>query len=305
MISIVVPTYNREKSLEKCIKSILNQTYTDFELIIVDDCSVDNTEKMIHSFSDNRIKYIKLDKRGGAYNARNAGISVIKGEYFLRWDSDDIMYPFALSELTNILNKNKDIDMVYAPAVFFRNNNILDVKTRESGFLSYGDNLRGFLPRNNVFILIRRKIMDKNNLFLGPNIDFSFYLRLARKAKKVYHLNKNLGEVFLESDKYSETIIRKIPDYEKSIARVHGLEVLINELGSDMSKFAPKRLAAIAYGLSLGEILLNKRKKAIKYSLIACRHNIRYFYLLFISLLPFSNIILRKLFNFRKSRFFR
>lgn len=72
-ISVVIPTYNREKTILRALKSVLEQSYEVYEVIVVDDASSDGTDKIIESIKDERIKYVKLDKNGGPSNARNVG----------------------------------------------------------------------------------------------------------------------------------------------------------------------------------------------------------------------------------------
>ena len=89
-ISIILPNYNSEKYLKETIESVLNQTYRDFEFIIVDDASTDKSMDIIRSFQDSRIKYIQSDRnRQVAYTA-NIGMEMAEGEYIARIDSDDI-----------------------------------------------------------------------------------------------------------------------------------------------------------------------------------------------------------------------
>ena len=88
-VSVVIPTYNRASLLKRAIKSVLCQTYPDFEVIIVDDGSTDNTEEVIRSFDDKRVKYIKLKKNKGYPVALNKGVKTAKGEYIGFLDSDD------------------------------------------------------------------------------------------------------------------------------------------------------------------------------------------------------------------------
>lgn len=92
LVSIIVPVYNAEKFLEDTINGILNQTYQNWELIFVDDCSKDNSAKLIKSFikKDKRIKYIKMDKNGGPALARNKGIDEAKGKFLCFQDADDL-----------------------------------------------------------------------------------------------------------------------------------------------------------------------------------------------------------------------
>lgn len=110
-LSIIVPIYNVEKYLERCINSILNQTFSDFELILVDDGSPDNCGKICDEYKekDNRIMVIHK-KNGGLSDARNAGLDVAKGKYIGFVDSDDIIHPRMYEALFQCINKsNSDI----------------------------------------------------------------------------------------------------------------------------------------------------------------------------------------------------
>jgi glycosyltransferase involved in cell wall biosynthesis len=115
-VSIILPTYNRYKTLKRAVDSVLNQTYDDFELIIVDDGSTDDTEKLINGIMqlDRRVKYKKLDKNFGAYKARNEGILILKGRFIAFQDSDDEWIPDKLIKQVSILKSfPEDIGMVY------------------------------------------------------------------------------------------------------------------------------------------------------------------------------------------------
>ena len=104
LFSIIIPTYNREKFIVKTIQSVLSQTYTNFELIIVDDGSTDNTEKFVRNVKDNRIKFFKKEnKERGA--ARNYGTNKAKGDYITFLDSDDLLYSKYLEEANRFIQK--------------------------------------------------------------------------------------------------------------------------------------------------------------------------------------------------------
>lgn len=93
-ISVVMPVYNMEEYMSMAIESILSQTFTNFEFIIIDDCSTDRSEDIIHSYlSDTRIKVLRLAKQGGNYAGRNLAISQAKGKYICAMDADDIAHP--------------------------------------------------------------------------------------------------------------------------------------------------------------------------------------------------------------------
>lgn len=91
LVSVIIPTYNSAKYLEKTVQSVLKQTYKNIEIIIVDDCSKDNTEEIVRALSDRdcRIRYVLQSQNGGAAVARNTGIALAKGRYIAFLDSDD------------------------------------------------------------------------------------------------------------------------------------------------------------------------------------------------------------------------
>lgn len=111
LISVVIPTYNRGFIIENSIRSVLNQTYKNIEVIIVDDGSTDNTEEVIKSINDKKIRYFKLKVNRGACYARNYGVSKAKGKYIAFQDSDDIFLPGKLEkQYVNLIKNNSDLD---------------------------------------------------------------------------------------------------------------------------------------------------------------------------------------------------
>lgn len=111
MVSVVMPVYNGEKFLKECIDSVLHQTLGDFEFIIVDDGSTDNTESIVKSYTDDRIVYIKK-KHSGISDSLNLGINRSIGLYIARMDADDMMYPNRLETQVNFLEQHREYDAV-------------------------------------------------------------------------------------------------------------------------------------------------------------------------------------------------
>ena len=110
MISVVIPVYNGEEYVKRCIDSVLSQTYTDYEMIVVNDGSTDSSEQIIKGIKSDKIKYI-YQKNKGAAAARNRGISEAKGEYLFFLDSDDAIREDAFLYLVNRIS---GCDMVVA-----------------------------------------------------------------------------------------------------------------------------------------------------------------------------------------------
>lgn len=111
MISVVMPVYNGEKYLKEAIDSILNQTFTDFEFLIINDGSTDETEEIILSYDDSRIRYVKNETNLQIVKTLNKGIELARGKYIARMDADDISLPNRLEKQVQFLEDNPDIDI--------------------------------------------------------------------------------------------------------------------------------------------------------------------------------------------------
>lgn len=130
VVSVITPTYNRESTLLRTINSVLNQTYTNFEYIIVDDCSTDNTKRLVKEIDDERLKYIKLDKNRGANAARNEGIRQAQGKYISFLDSDDQFTPEHLIKIVSVLEEApSQVGGVYTSERHVKNNKCVDINS--------------------------------------------------------------------------------------------------------------------------------------------------------------------------------
>lgn len=114
LVSVITPVYNSEKYIEKTILSVLNQTYKNLEMILVDDCSTDNSKEIILRIQkkDKRVKYVKLDKNSGAAVARNTGLEKAEGQFIAFIDSDDVWKKDKLNQQLEFMN-NKNIGFTY------------------------------------------------------------------------------------------------------------------------------------------------------------------------------------------------
>ena len=112
-VTVVIATYNRADLLPRAVNSVLAQTYSDFELIIVDDCSTDGTDAVLQQLPDPRIHHIRHESNRGAAAARNTGIAYARGEYVAFLDDDDECTPNRLSDQVSVLDSNSEVGMVY------------------------------------------------------------------------------------------------------------------------------------------------------------------------------------------------
>ncbi len=191
LVSIIIPAYNAQKYIEATIQSVLKQTYTNWNLIIINDGSTDDTEKIIKSnFTDNRITYI-YQENGGVSKARNNGIENAKGEYIAFLDADDFWLPENLGEKVKVLNNNPDVDWVYSNMYEsdpFLENLMLAPKGKQDEVLNNlllwnGEVVPG--PSSNI--LLRKRCFDNKEIRFDHNIstaaDLDFCIQLAGKFK--------------------------------------------------------------------------------------------------------------------------
>ena len=214
LISVIIPTYNREKYINSSIMSVLNQTYSNIEVIIVDDGSTDKTEKVVRSIRDSRLIYIKLKKNRGACYARNYGIKIAKGEYIAFHDSDDIFHEDKLEkQLNNLIDNKSDLD--FCRQKVYNGDLIEDIPTIDKR-IQKGDWVLARLCKGNIIgtpaILAKKEIFE-NVLFdekLPRLQDYDFVLRVASNYK-ISYTNDVLIDHFINSDSISnnDTKLRK------------------------------------------------------------------------------------------------
>ncbi len=209
LISIVLPTYNRSKTIKKSVDSILNQTYSNFELIIVDDCSTDNTSDIINNYYDKRIKYYKFKENKGACAARNYGINKSKGDLIAFQDSDDEWLPNKLqSQYEFLIKSGSDINF----CSFYRiiNNRKKIIPSR--GFIEPKNYTSSLLIENFIStqtLLCKKKVFDRIMFDEGlPRFqDWDLVIRLS-KEYKISFLNEPLVNVYVQKDSISKNPIK-------------------------------------------------------------------------------------------------
>ena len=112
-VSVIIPTYNREKTILRALQSVLEQTYTNIEVLVIDDGSTDGTADIINGVDDDRVKYIVLEKNGGPSNARNVGVQIAEGEWIAFQDSDDCWHADKLEVQMAYAKEHPEYAMIY------------------------------------------------------------------------------------------------------------------------------------------------------------------------------------------------
>ena len=257
-ISVIIPVYNVEKYLDRCIKSVLNQTYTDFELILIDDGSTDKSGEIADSYakSDSRV-IVKHVKNGGSSSARNIGLDIASGEYITFIDSDD----YVDSDYLETLEKNMtdDVDLVATQAEYSNEKGepvyVLDPPVEMK--TTYSDT-RNYMGRNRHFwacmALYRRDVLGTLRFDLSYHVgeDVLFYYTYMRKTRKIKHLSKRMYHyvLYTESACHGTFNIKKFTEY-------YAWEHICN-MNADIPKV--QRICRGEYGKRMFRQLLLMRK---------------------------------------------
>lgn len=196
-VSVIIPTYNCEKYLPETIESVLNQTYQDFEIIIADDGSTDNTKSIVSDYTNKftgKILYCYQDNNGPAA-ARNKGIKKAKGEYIAFLDSDDLWLTNRLEEGVKALDSNPDIGLAHANIAFIsEDKTLIDIPRRKKKLLSGDIFINLFLRKAHIScptVIIKKQCVEKVGLFdenpqcVGVE-DRDLWLRIAKEYKILY-----------------------------------------------------------------------------------------------------------------------
>jgi glycosyltransferase involved in cell wall biosynthesis len=192
-ISVVMPIYNGEKYLVEAIDSILNQTYSDFELLLINDGSKDATERIILSYSDKRIVYVKNEENLGLIKTLNKGLDLAKGEFIARMDQDDISHSKRFEKQIKIFEENKEIGVCGTWFTMFGGNidKILVAHPERSEEIKL--HLLGHCTLGHPTVMLRKSAIgsERYDEDYQAAEDYEFWVRLS-KITKLYNIPESL-----------------------------------------------------------------------------------------------------------------
>ena len=204
-ISVLMPVYNCEQYVHDAVKSILNQSYTNYELLIVDDASTDTTVSIIKSFTDSRIQLIEKPKNTGYTNSLNQGIFMCKGKYIARMDGDDISLPERFAKQVEFMDANPEVVVCGTTYKYFGNPKTITIPETHDAIkigLLWGNCLA------HPSVMIRKEALhqfstpyDTNK---EPAEDYDLWVKLLNVGKL-----HNLPETLIEYRTYSLQVSRK------------------------------------------------------------------------------------------------
>ncbi|MEM9543409.1 MAG: glycosyltransferase family 2 protein [Cyanobacteria bacterium P01_E01_bin.42] len=214
-VTVCIPTYNRQKLLKFAIDSVLAQTMTDWEAIVCDDGSTDDTPDLLAGYRDDRIRYLRHPDNIGKSNNMRSGFAAATGEYFIKFDDDDRLTPEFLEKTTAILDRDRAVDFVGTDHWLINSDNQRDTEATTLNSRTWGreslppgivDNLLEVVFLQQSFqvgaTLFRHQALVEVD-FMRPNLqnceDNDLFVRLALAGKNAYYLPERLMEYRVHS----------------------------------------------------------------------------------------------------------
>lgn len=215
-VTIAIPTYNRSNFISESIFSVISQTFKDFEILIIDNNSTDNTRMIIKSFKDERIRYIKNRTNIGMMNNWNKCITMARGKYVMILGDDDILLPNFIEESLNIFSKHKNLGFTFSHINKVDENGKTLTKWGYKFFkngLIHGENyIKTTINNlccmtNSSSVLINKKVFEKVGYFESPfarnTFDLNMWIKIANRFN-VYFIEKILSNYRIHKNQISE-----------------------------------------------------------------------------------------------------
>lgn len=242
-VSVIIPTYNRADTIERAVRSVLAQTYTNLEVIVVDDGSSDHTEDVVKRIEDERVRFYRLPSNGGVGHARNEGVKLAGTELIAFHDSDDVWRPEKLEKQMAYWEKYPEFGMIYCPYLFHRlDGSEMKIPDPAKSEKLEGDIFYSLLVRNSIgapTVLMRKKCFVACGGFdesLKCLEDWEFALRFAHDFQIGYmdeiqvDAYRTPGSVSSEAGGFFETRCRMIAVYQKELVRADLFDEAVSDL---------------------------------------------------------------------------
>ena len=233
LVSIVTPVYNAERFIEQTIQSVLAQTYTDWELLLIDDCSTDNSGKIIQRYAeqDERIKYHRLQVNSGAAVARNTAIGLAQGEYLAFLDSDDLWISNRLERQLSYMKANNAAFVFARIRMIDRQGNILKENVPIPSMVNYKTLLKRTVIATSTVLLDRKRTGNFAMPLRRGGQDYATWLLILRKIDFAYGLDECLVEYRVSDNSLSskkKSSVRQVYEIQTQDEHIGKIHAIIN-----------------------------------------------------------------------------
>ena len=269
LATVLMPVYNVESYINEAIDSILTQTYSNFDFLIINDCSTDKSEEIVFSYKDERIKYLKNETNLGLAGTLNRGIDNIETKYIIRMDSDDISVPRRIEKLIDFMEANEEIGVYSSGLERFGNDNAIwkhpnlndDIKAH----LLFGPSI------NHAPCILRTSVLKENKIYYSNNFlhleDYDLWFRLKDFTKYAntdevlykYRVAKHNVTVF-----YQDSVVERKKQIHSFILNSFGIkfneEELMMHIALGYQKLLPDAIDVRKYKLWFDKIIKTNKE---------------------------------------------
>lgn len=252
-VSIIMPVYNTAPFLREAMDSMLSQTFSDFELIVLNDCSPDNAEEVLNTYNDPRIVRYKGEKNVGLSNVLNIGIEMARGKYIARMDSDDISLPNRLQVQVDYLESNPEVDLVSVGMQLFGDKDEIWIRDQDFEEMKIRAMFRS--PVLHASSVWRKDSFEKEGLRfrqeMVPSEDYDLWTRALVRGLKFANLPEVLYRYRIHGNQATlQTDVVDVKMREVQIAFIKAALPSISEKGAEA--FPSKPWAVIFANLRTG-----------------------------------------------------
>lgn len=247
-VSVVIGTHNHAHFLPECLRSVKEQVYADYEVVVIDNGSTDDTKKVVDKLAWEKLRYCYQQDTGSIAGSRNTGIRLARGEYIAFLDSDDLWYKEKLERIMKIFNEYPAVDLITHDLFIRKNSRLIGVgkvgpgsKNMFKKLLFYENCIAGSATTVKKNVIIEVEGFDEAKEFVNAE-DYEAWLKIAYLEKKIYFVNECLGEYRIHDSNVSHDFVLTCPN-EINVIKKH----FKNYKSNNPIKY-------LLYGRVLGEI---------------------------------------------------
>jgi glycosyltransferase involved in cell wall biosynthesis len=304
-VSVIIPVYNSSRFINEALESVFTQTFKDYEIILVDDGSTDNTRQIIEKYSDKLIYF--RQENGGPAKARNFGIKKSRGKFIAFLDADDIWLPLKLERQIDAFKKNPELGMVATDNSLFDEKGVYRKSVGKKDYLLKGDIVRNILIHSGVVtptVMVRREVFDALGLFEEQ-------LRIAEDDNMWIRISSHYDIDVIDEP------LAKIRDHQFRTMRTSGnlaqyveknMQLLTSNYGDEVKRrvepIIPRKLTEMYFNQGYSKLEKHEFKAARKYFITALGYdkwNWKCYFYILTSVIPVQIVNLLK---FCKRRIF-
>ena len=314
-VTVLMSVYNGEKYLHEAIDSILNQTYTDIEFIIIDDGSTDLSQGIILSYDDPRIRFIENNENIGLVNSLNKGLKIAKGEYIARMDADDISMPTRLEEQVNYMDRMPNVGVCGTMAKYINEKSKVIRKGNNLKIMEKDEDMKAELLFKPCFlhptVIYRSKLLRKNNIYYEEvygkySQDYYLWYILSSRCEFA-----NISSILFAYRIHEKQISRKKRNKQFNASegvRKAIIEEFLERKVTNLERIKHARISTAQSGSNLIEIdetenwlrkFMRNNKKTKKYNYTSLEKVLNYFWIL--NCMNSSHLGIRLLIKYYKS----